>query len=192
MGDAHERARRSRAARRRRPLRDEPGAAPPRDRRGVANSILVKVNQIGTLTETLEAIALAQAQRLHGGHVAPLGRDRGHDDRRPRGRARHRADQDGRARAHPTASRSTTSSSGSRRSSASRAEYPGLGRLPPRAPLACLAHGRRRRAARRSSPRSGPRRPTPEVLARSDAGDGRRAAQLLARHARGSRRARAA
>ena len=27
---------------------------------GVANSILVKVNQIGTLTETLEAIALAQ------------------------------------------------------------------------------------------------------------------------------------
>ena len=29
--------------------------------RGVANSILVKVNQIGTLTETLEAIRTAQA-----------------------------------------------------------------------------------------------------------------------------------
>ena len=29
--------------------------------RGVANSILVKVNQIGTLTETLEAVRLAQA-----------------------------------------------------------------------------------------------------------------------------------
>ena len=29
--------------------------------RGVANSILVKVNQIGTLTETLEAIELAQS-----------------------------------------------------------------------------------------------------------------------------------
>jgi len=28
--------------------------------RGVANSILIKVNQIGTLTETLEAIALAR------------------------------------------------------------------------------------------------------------------------------------
>jgi len=28
---------------------------------GVANSILIKVNQIGTLTETLEAIALARA-----------------------------------------------------------------------------------------------------------------------------------
>ena len=27
---------------------------------GIANSILVKVNQIGTLTETLEAIELAQ------------------------------------------------------------------------------------------------------------------------------------
>ena len=25
-------------------------------------------------------------ERLHGGHLAPLGRDRGHDDRRPRGR----------------------------------------------------------------------------------------------------------
>ena len=31
-----------------------------RDRAGVANSILVKVNQIGTLTETLEAIAIAR------------------------------------------------------------------------------------------------------------------------------------
>ena len=30
---------------------------------GVANSILVKVNQIGTLTETLEAIAHGRARR---------------------------------------------------------------------------------------------------------------------------------
>jgi len=29
--------------------------------RGVANSILVKVNQIGTLTETIEAVSIAQA-----------------------------------------------------------------------------------------------------------------------------------
>ena len=35
--------------------------------------------------------------RLHRGHVAPLGRDRGHDDRRPRRRHRLRADQDRRA-----------------------------------------------------------------------------------------------
>ena len=34
---------------------------------------------------------------LHRGHVAPLGRDRGHDDRRPRRRHRLRADQDRRA-----------------------------------------------------------------------------------------------
>ena len=65
--------------------------------RGVANSILVKVNQIGTLTETIEAVRLAQRERLHGGHVASLGRDRGLDDRRSRGRARHRSDQDRRA-----------------------------------------------------------------------------------------------
>ena len=66
---------------------------------GVANSILVKVNQIGTLTETLEAIALAHDAGLHGGHLAPLGRDRGHDDRRPRRRHERRPDQDGRPRA---------------------------------------------------------------------------------------------
>ena len=62
---------------------------------GVGNSILVKVNQIGTLTETIEAVRLAQRERVHGRDVAPVGRDRGHDDRRPRGGARHGADQDG-------------------------------------------------------------------------------------------------
>ena len=58
-------ARRPRAARRRRPLRHERRAAPARaSTSGVANAILVKVNQIGTLTETLEAIAPRAAQRL--------------------------------------------------------------------------------------------------------------------------------
>ena len=65
--------------------------------RGVGNSILVKVNQIGTLTETLEAIAIAR----EAGYTAVIshrsGRDRGHDDRRPRGRHRRRPDQDRRA-----------------------------------------------------------------------------------------------
>ena len=56
--------------------------------RASRNAILVKVNQIGTLTETLDAIELARASRLRGRHLAPLGRDRGHDDRRPRGRDR--------------------------------------------------------------------------------------------------------
>ena len=56
---------------------------------GVGNSILIKVNQIGTLTETLAAIDDGARRGLHRRHVAPLGRDGGHDDRRPRGR--HRA-----------------------------------------------------------------------------------------------------
>jgi hypothetical protein len=61
---------------------------------GVANSILVKVNQIGSLTETLDAVETAHKRRLHLGHVAPLGRNRGFDDRRSGGRHQLRADQD--------------------------------------------------------------------------------------------------
>ena len=34
-------------------------------RRGIANSILIKINQIGTLSETFEAIEMAQPRRLH-------------------------------------------------------------------------------------------------------------------------------
>ncbi len=33
---------------------------------GTANSILVKVNQIGTLTETLDAVELATRNGVHG------------------------------------------------------------------------------------------------------------------------------
>ena len=61
---------------------------------GVANSILVKVNQIGTLTETLDAVALAQRSGYTAILSPPLRRDRGHDDRRPRGRHGCRPDQD--------------------------------------------------------------------------------------------------
>ena len=68
--------------------------------KGIANSILIKVNQIGTLTETLDAMALAGARRLHLHGQPPLGRDRGHDDRRPRRRDELRADQDGLGVAH--------------------------------------------------------------------------------------------
>ena len=64
---------------------------------GVGNSILVKVNQIGTLTETLEAIRHRPRGRLHGRDLPSLRRDRGHDDRRPRRRHRRRPDQDRRA-----------------------------------------------------------------------------------------------
>ncbi len=52
---------------------------------GIANSILIKVNQIGTLTETLEAIEHGGRGGLHRRDLAPLRRDRGRDHRRHRG-----------------------------------------------------------------------------------------------------------
>ena len=67
---------------------------------GVGNAILVKVNQIGTLTESLDVIELARDGGLRDGDLASLGRDRGHDDRRPRRRRERRPDQDGGAVAH--------------------------------------------------------------------------------------------
>ena len=138
----------------------------------VANAILVKVNQIGTLTETLDTIDARARGRLRLRHVAPLRRDRGHDDRRPRRRDRRAARSRPARRRAPTASRSTTSCSGSRRSSATRRGLSGLGRVPA-LPVASAVRGvatlarrgrRHRLAARRSSPRSGPRCSTPEAL----------------------------
>ena len=62
---------------------------------GTANSILVKVNQIGTLTETLDAIEMAK----EAGYTAVIshrsGRDRGRHDRRHRRRHERGPDQDG-------------------------------------------------------------------------------------------------
>ena len=93
--------------------------------RGIANSILVKVNQIGSLSETLDAVSHGAARRLHRGDLAPLGRDRGRDHRRPRGRDQRGPDQDRLAVRAPTGSPSTTSSSASRRSWATVARYAG-------------------------------------------------------------------
>jgi len=54
---------------------------------GTANSILVKVNQIGSLTETLDAVELAHKSNGYTRrHLAPLRRDRGRHHRRHRGR----------------------------------------------------------------------------------------------------------
>ena len=39
---------------------------------GSANAILIKLNQIGTLTETLDAVSLARAPRLGRGHQPPI------------------------------------------------------------------------------------------------------------------------
>ncbi len=60
----------------------------------IANSILIKVNQIGTLTETLDAIAMARCGRLLVGRLASFGRNRRHDDRGHRRRDDGDADQD--------------------------------------------------------------------------------------------------
>ena len=57
---AHRPDRRQMPARRRRPLRHQCRAARAKaSRSGIANSILIKVNQIGTLTETLAAVEMA-------------------------------------------------------------------------------------------------------------------------------------
>ena len=71
---------------------------PKRLERGIrehaANSILIKLNQIGTLTETLADHRDGARRRFHLRRLASLGRDRGHDHRRPCRRNRRRADQD--------------------------------------------------------------------------------------------------
>ena len=74
-------------------------------------------------------------ERLHGGDVAPLGRDRGRDDRRPRRRARHAARSRPARPRGATASRSTTSCCGSRRSSATGASTRAGSAFPRAAPL---------------------------------------------------------
>ena len=61
---------------------------------GTANSILVKVNQIGSLTETLDAVELAQDERLHRGPQPSLRRDGRRHHRGHRGGHQCRPDQD--------------------------------------------------------------------------------------------------
>ena len=57
----------------RRPVRHQHRAArSAASSEGVANTILIKVNQIGTLTETLEAIELARAAGYRADHQPPL------------------------------------------------------------------------------------------------------------------------
>ena len=82
-------------AHRRRPVRHpgRRGSAQGIERKA-ANAVLIKLNQVGTLTETLDAILPGPPPRLPHDRLGPLGRDRGHDDRRPRRRHRRRPDQD--------------------------------------------------------------------------------------------------
>ena len=60
---------------------------------GVGNSILVKVNQIGSLTETSGGGRHGASGRLFRHHVAPVRRDGRFDHRRSRGRHQLRTDQ---------------------------------------------------------------------------------------------------
>ena len=114
--------------------------------RGVANSILVKVNQIGTLSETLDTMFARRSPRLHRDDVAPQRRDRRRHHRRPRGRHQLRSDQDRRARAQrprrqvqPAPAHRGGARPGGRRTSARRA-------LPARVGGAVAERPRRRRA----------------------------------------------
>ena len=61
---------------------------------GCCNSILVKVNQIGTLTETMEAVGLAQRSRYTAVLSHRSRRDRGRHHRRHRRGHQLRPDQD--------------------------------------------------------------------------------------------------
>ncbi len=67
-------------------------------KRRAANSALIKVNQMGSVTETLAAIALCRRGGLDPDGLAPLGRDRGHLHRRPCRRLGIGAAEDGRTR----------------------------------------------------------------------------------------------
>ena len=66
--------------------------------RGIANASLIKLNQIGTVTETLEAMAVCRQAGLPAVRLAPLRRDRGQLHRRPRRGHRLRPPQVRRAR----------------------------------------------------------------------------------------------
>ncbi len=91
---------------------------------GIANSILIKVNQIGTLTETIDAIELARRARLHEHRQPSQRRDGRHDDRRPGRGAGHRADQDRLRQPHRPHRASTTNCCGSKNPWATRPNTP--------------------------------------------------------------------
>ena len=60
----------------------------------LGNSSLIKLNQIGTVTETVEAVDLVRTAKLDGGFLPSLRRNRGYDDRRYGGESVYRHDQD--------------------------------------------------------------------------------------------------
>ena len=98
LDPAHRRARHQAAARRRRPVRHQP-EAPGRRHRQARRQLDPRQGQPDRHTHRDPRRSVARAAvGVHRGHVAPFGRDRGHDDRRPRRRDQRGSDQDGRAR----------------------------------------------------------------------------------------------
>ena len=84
---------------------------------GIANSVLIKLNQIGTVTETMQAISMAHTRGLYDRYFTPVRRDRRYHDCRF-GRCRwKRSDKVGIALPDPTGSRSTINCSESRKNS---------------------------------------------------------------------------
>ena len=98
LGGADAPARRPCSARRRRSLRHESGPAATRDRSRRSQLDSRQGESDRDAQRDDRGRAARAGERLHGGDVAPLRRDGGCDDRRPGGRARHRPDQDRRAR----------------------------------------------------------------------------------------------
>ena len=186
-GPAHRRARRPGPDRRRRPVRHQPRAA------GRAASRAVRQRAAGQGQPDRHADRDPRRGRPGAPHrlplhdEPPLRRDRGHHDRRPRGRDRLRPDQDRRAGRGPSAWPSTTSCCASRRSSTTPRGTP----APPPSrgsPAAADAASSRPAASGRSGRTAGPpdrssrparparavgRQPAGTAASTSDAGRGR-------------------
>ena len=125
-------------------------------------------------------------ERLRRRHVAPLRRDRGHDDRRPRGGDERRPDQDRRAvaqRPRREVQPAPADRGGARRRTRS---IPAGPRLPARASLRHMSAElpRRTKIVATLGPASSSGDAVLDARARRD---GRRAAELLPRDARGPR-----
>ena len=108
--------------------------------KGIANSILVKVNQIGTLSETLEAMSMARARQLHRGGFAPLGRDGRSLHRRPCSGDRRGPDQDRLGQPHRP-HRQVQPVAAHRRAARQRRAVPRQEGVPPVTKLVLVRHG---------------------------------------------------
>jgi enolase len=112
--------------RRRRPVRDQPRPNWAGIGKGLANSILIKVNQIGTLVGNLDAVDMAHRAGYTSRDEPPFGRDRGFDHRRPGRGHQLRTDQDGLAGPFGPDWPNTTNCSASRKPSTTRRSTPAV------------------------------------------------------------------